>query len=403
MSTEMSRKRFLQYVALSGASLVLPWQFQSGTARAAASLAASTSANLSGATPIRIPPVGHAYFGVQLSWDVDSPSHYVARLGRRPAIYGDYVPFPLSATECQHVMVEARQAANQGGTLMLTVMPNQGLSTVTAATSRVLAQCLAQINAAGTPVIVRFAHEMNGSWYPWGQRPAQYRAAFRMVAAAVHHLAPGSAMMWAPNYGGGYPFNGGAYNARSHTSVFEQLDTNHDGRLNMQDDPYAPYYPGNDAVDWVGLTLYHWGNHWPWGANQVPERSRFLRAVLGTYSGLLGDERSLPNFYQIYAADRRKPLAIAETAALYNTNPAAGRSVSALAVKSAWWAQIFSPVIPRRLPLLHMVLWFEHIKPEVGVSVAPGPIDWRVTVDPGVRAAFRHALPPWLVFGEVVP
>ena len=33
------------------------------------------------------------------------------------------------------------------------------------------------------------------------------------MAAAVHAGAPGSAMMWAPNYAGGYPFAGGMYEA----------------------------------------------------------------------------------------------------------------------------------------------------------------------------------------------
>jgi soluble lytic murein transglycosylase-like protein len=67
-------------------------------------------------------------------------------------------------------------------------------------------------------------------------------------------------MLWAPNYGGGYPFASGQYNALPGTSDFALLDTNHDGVLNMSDDPYLPYYPGDDAVDWVGMSLYHWGS-----------------------------------------------------------------------------------------------------------------------------------------------
>ena len=40
-------------------------------------------------------------------------------------------------------------------------------------------------NDSGVGVFVRFAHEMNGSWYAWGQQPTAYAAAFRRVAAAV--------------------------------------------------------------------------------------------------------------------------------------------------------------------------------------------------------------------------
>ncbi len=52
---------------------------------------------------------------------------------------------------------------------------------------------------------------MNGSRFAWGQQPTAYVDAFRRVAAALHARAPGSATMWAPNYGGGYPFAGGRY------------------------------------------------------------------------------------------------------------------------------------------------------------------------------------------------
>jgi hypothetical protein len=37
------------------------------------------------------------------------------------------------------------------------------------------------------------------------------------------------------------------------------LDTNGDGQLTQADDPYAPYYPGDDFVDWIGLSLYYKG------------------------------------------------------------------------------------------------------------------------------------------------
>ena len=38
------------------------------------------------------------------------------------------------------------------------------------------------------------------------------------------------------------------------------LDTNGDGTINNYDDMYTPYYPGDDVVDWVGLSVFHFGN-----------------------------------------------------------------------------------------------------------------------------------------------
>ena len=56
----------------------------------------------------------------------------------------------------------------------------------------------------------------------------------------MHEHAPGSAMMWAPNYGGGYPFAGGQHEAEPGSADFAALDTDGDGALTMADDPYAP-------------------------------------------------------------------------------------------------------------------------------------------------------------------
>src|ERR671938_1847631 len=184
---------------------------------------------------------------------------------------------------------------------LLTIEPTLGLSAVTRVMAEDLADRLASYNARGLPIIVRFAHEMNGSWYPWAQQPEAYVAAFRLIADAVHERAPQTAMLWAPNYGAGYPFQGGRFEVQPGTADFRTLDTNHDGLLDERDDMYAPYYPGDDAVDWVGMTLYHWGDAWPWGKNVIPEPGKFVAQLTGTYSGAAGNQRGLPNFYKTYA------------------------------------------------------------------------------------------------------
>jgi hypothetical protein len=103
-----------------------------------------------------------------------------------------------------------------GGALgLVTLEPHDGLSAVTAESAAQLADALDEAWAThGVPTFVRFDHEMNGSWYPWGQQPDAYVAAYRLVADAMHAGAPASAMVWAPNEGAGYPFHGGAFEAR---------------------------------------------------------------------------------------------------------------------------------------------------------------------------------------------
>jgi hypothetical protein len=246
---------------------------------------------------------------------------------------------------------------------------------------------MAAINRRGVPVMVRFAQEMNGSWYPWGQQPAAYTRAFRALAKAVHASAKGTAMMWAPNYGGGYPFAGGTFEARAGTAGYRALDTDHDGRLSMQDDPYQPYYPGDSAVDWVGMSLYHWGTTYPWGHNQVPETGKFAEQLTGTYNGAAGDDRAVPNFYSVYARSHGRPLAITETAALYlHGESGAGE----LAVKRAWWRQVFSPATLRRFPRMRMINWFNWNKQESEVGRR---VDWTTTSSRALKHAFEADLP----------
>lgn len=77
---------------------------------------------------------------------------------------------------------------------------------------------------SGIPVFLRFASEMNGNWTRYHGDPAAYREAFRRVAAVAHSVAPNAAMVWCPA-----------------DSPEKGLDA---------------YYPGEDAVDWVGVNFY---------------------------------------------------------------------------------------------------------------------------------------------------
>ena len=45
----------------------------------------------------------------------------------------------------------------------------------------------------------------------------------------------------------------------SGTAEWHALDTNDDGWVDMSDDPYTPFYPGDQWVDWVGMNMYHMG------------------------------------------------------------------------------------------------------------------------------------------------
>ena len=330
-----------------------------------------------------------AWVGMNLDWGSETVADLASRLGHPPADVVSFVSFPLTAEDGPNLDAAAAQAGEAGALLVITLQPWGGLAAVTDGVAGDLASRLARYGAQGVPTIVRFAHEMNGTWYPWGQDPAAYVAAFRRLADAVHGGAPTAAMLWAPNQGHGYPYAGGKYQAAAGGPAAKALDTNGDGRLTAADDPYAPYWPGAEYVDWVGMSLYFWGLAYPWGENEVPAAGTFVQLVTG--SG------SVPDFYADYADRYSKPLAIVETAAFFRPG---GGGASETAIKTAWLGQVFSTETRGRFPLLRMVNWFEWRKAESEVGAV---VDWRITADPALRTAFLGSLGDGFELGPAVP
>jgi hypothetical protein len=333
-----------------------------------------------------VPANGTTLFGVHLDWTNDSPVAFTARSGISPSQYGDFISAQPSASDFAGLAAKVKLAAAAHANIFLSIEPFTGLAAVTPGSVAPLVKAIASYNKLGVWFYLRFAHEMNGGWYPWGQQPTEYVRAFRVVATAIHTNAAGNLMVWSPNYGGGYPFSDGAYNAKAGSADFTAMDTNHDGVLNMADDPYLPFYPGDSYVDWVGLTLYYFGATYPYGANIVPD-NRFEAQINGTYNGVAGDERALPNFYQEFAVGHKKPMAISETAALYNTSVPSGASEAS--IKKAWISQVFNPADATRYPELKMINWFEFRKPE---AEDHGIVDWRATFNAASLAQLKTDL-----------
>lgn len=90
-------------------------------------------------------------------------------------------------------------------------------------------------------VYLRYAHEMNGTWYPWSRDPIAYRRAWRHVVARVHAAgARNVRFVWAPNPSLYLPFDIWLRSVRV-------------------------YWPGARWVDAVGSTMIGFG-----GARQRP-------------------------------------------------------------------------------------------------------------------------------------
>ena len=159
----------------------------------------------------------------------------------------------------------------------------------------------------GRPVMLRFAHEMNGSWYPWsegvnGNGPGDYVAAWRHVHAVVESVGtPNVSWVWSPNV----PYTGSV--------------------------PLTGLYPGAATVDVVALDGYNFGTSQAWSSWVQPE------ALFA------------PGLEQLRALAPGLPVIVAETA-----------STELGGSKAEWISQLFGYLSAQAD--VTAVVWFDHLK-----------------------------------------
>jgi len=267
-------------------------------------------------------------------------------------------------------------------------------------------------NDRGLPIFVRYGHEMNADWYyTWGLQPQQYRRAFRLIAEAVHRKAPLTAMVYAPYLGGGYPYDHNWKNIwdyiydgnlRGTYADFALLDTDGNGFINHGDDPYGPYYPGDEHADWVGVSIYHWSTGYPFWFNTYPW-DRFVEHDLTGENLGYGQY----DFYFRFSASRGKPLMIPETGCMFKpTMPPNWYNYTQYSNdeaynKSKWVEQLYNVLgdtwnaadVANHFPLLKAIYYFSIYKFEGEADGPPGyggDVDWTLTSNPYVRDAYRY-------------
>ena len=332
------------------------------------------------------PAPGEPWFGPVLDWTRDLPADYSERLGRTPSLYGQAVHYPLADDDRTYLSQFAELAATQGAVAVLTLEPQVALDRLTEDHASALVDDLTALHdRLDTHFLVRFAPEMNGSWVTWGQQPEAYVAAFRAVADVVRDspVADHADMVWSPAYGAGYPF-GDAYGAVEPAGrrVAADLDTDGNGTVDDGDDPYGPYFPGADSVDWVGLSLHHFGRAQDFGDNDVPAPGE-LEARLRERFGY-GVRAPRTSFYDRWVGPER-PLLL-ETAALYDTTNDGGAPEERL--KRAWWAQVLAAADDH--PEIGAISWLEVAREEAEIDGAVA--DWRATNTPTLARALSEDL-----------
>jgi hypothetical protein len=171
------------------------------------------------------------------------------------------------------------------------------------------------VKSLGYPVAIRFAHEMNGDWYPWcekanGNRPGEYVQAWRHVHDLFERAGATNVIwVWSPN-------------ARWSKTTGNLVDL----------------YPGDDYVDWVGTTGYYGTGTW---------------SDYTSFDAIFG-----PTIAEIRTFSRR-PMVVTETGA----TDAGGR-------KAQWIRDTFQ-ALPKHRDVIGLI-WFE-VDKELDWRIAASP------------------------------
>ncbi|MFI5916473.1 cellulose binding domain-containing protein [Dactylosporangium sp. NPDC051541] len=191
----------------------------------------------------------------------------------------------------------------------------------------------AEFAAAGAPIMVRWGHEFNGNWYPWGivnnnSDPTLYVNAYRRVHDLV--VAAGATnVQWI------WCFN----NSSTPSAAYN--------------DP-ARSYPGDAYVDWVGIDGYNWGLGPSWDPS-----GNYWTSFDSMFAGPYSQARSIAP---------RRPVMIGEVASTED-----GGS------KSQWINDMSAALQSSRYVDLKAIYYFDQDKEE----------PWSGTSSSGAQAAFR--------------
>ncbi|KAJ3373025.1 hypothetical protein HDU91_001178 [Kappamyces sp. JEL0680] len=320
----------------------------------------------------------------------DTPANIQKRVNYKPlSFYETMITLnesPMNVSVLDEFKADV-QATNSDAFYYLTVYPDSLLTDASLAT---FSSEMAKMTSQGMKVMIRFAPEMNGNWFYYGQQPTVYKSEWKKMVSAVRQATSSNsdkiAFVWSPNTGMGYPF---PFNSDPVVPKDKTADTNGDGVLTGADDPYSPYYPGDDWVDWVGMSIYSYGPDSGVAVN-APAFPGKLENYMNGY--LNGNTKTPYNFYAMFSGTGSavssvtkggKPYFLSETGAAVMSEqcsavdgvgaclPNATWTVvpgsdaqSAADIHSTWWRQFINETFLKTYPQFKAAAFFEITKIE---------------------------------------
>jgi beta-mannanase len=262
------------------------------------------------------------------SWDSAKIDEFSNMVGTTPAIVMWYQDWAKDGTFKPYRM---DTAVSRGAVPMVTwepwdysaggsvSQPRYALRTIAAGNhDAYIRQWARDARAWGKPFYLRFAHEMNGDWSPWGigvngNTSAEYVAAWRHIHDIFRQEnATNARWVWCP--ASSRPFS-------------------------------RTIYPGDAYVDWTCLDGYNWGTTQSWA------RWREFSTVFG------------PS-YDTLTSMTSKPVMIGETASAEQGGD-----------KATWIRQGLLNDVPNRFPRVKAVIWFNANKEtDWRVNSSPGSL-----------------------------
>jgi mannan endo-1,4-beta-mannosidase len=174
-------------------------------------------------------------------------------------------------------------------------------------------------------LFIRFAHEMNGDWYPWSENPGAYKDMWRYVRRTVVTKdgvdRSNCRWIWCVN---------------SDDTTNERAED---------------YYPGDDRVDWVAIDGYNFGSKRDWSSWRLPDTT--FDAMLNRVRSVSGD----------------KPVAIPETGSTAQKHNQQNRPA-----KQAWIHALYDWADSRDVAMLN---WF-NVNKTTKWAEGKSTMDWSV-------------------------
>jgi len=322
------------------------------------------------------PPEGGCYVGVFPGWGELEDAVTAQQLSELEEMVGKQIAFsPFSSFwgRRQVLGTQLEAMAAYGAVPMLRLMPwgepywePEGYQEeyslqriIDGEFDEYLSQWADQLKAFAKPVMVTFGAEMNGDWFAWS-------GVFHGGAEAAGFGDPGKAD-GPERYVAAYRHIVDLFRQREVGNVTWYFQPNHESHPDEDWNSISAYYPGDEYVDWLGLSVY--------GAQEETDEWVSFEQAMD------------PAYVEIMALSEEKPIVLAEWGVA--EQPSKGD-------KAGWYTEALGKLQTRYPRVKIAVVYHERWENGDGTSS-----NLRIDSSPDALEAYRQGISPEYFVGKV--